>query len=216
MTSSKRSPGRPGAATRSDRRQQILDAARELFSQQSFSAVSLRQVAQAAGVNAALIHYYFGDKQGLCMDLLGEALDPLLDTLMELASEPLSEKTLETLFVRHADTLARHPWIAPLIAREVLAVEGPFRDAFIARVAGRGGPMLMQLVQQAQQQGLLRADVTPPLATLSLLSLSMFPFIVQPIASKVLGLSFTPETAAILAQHNFRMFMQGAARREDQ
>ncbi len=43
----------------------ILDAAEELFSQRGFYGVSVRAVAEQAGVNTALAHYYFGTKQGM-------------------------------------------------------------------------------------------------------------------------------------------------------
>lgn len=43
----------------------ILDAAESLFSQHGFDAVTLRQVAADAGVDTALVHYYFSTKRGL-------------------------------------------------------------------------------------------------------------------------------------------------------
>jgi len=58
--------GRPrkvdGAAVKADR---ILDAAEDLFSRRGFDGVTLRKVAELAGVDPALAHYYFATKQGL-------------------------------------------------------------------------------------------------------------------------------------------------------
>lgn len=48
-----------------DLRQTILDAAEGLFSRHGFYGVTVRQVAAEAGVDTALIHYYFGAKRGL-------------------------------------------------------------------------------------------------------------------------------------------------------
>ena len=48
----------PGDAT-------ILDAAEALFSEHGFDGVTLRQVAGAAGVDTALVHYYFASKRGM-------------------------------------------------------------------------------------------------------------------------------------------------------
>ena len=48
-----------------DTREAILDAAEALFSQHGFYGVTMRQVARAAGVDAALLHYYFDTKRGL-------------------------------------------------------------------------------------------------------------------------------------------------------
>ncbi len=46
-------------------REPILDAAEELFSQNGFRAVSMREIAQASGANLGSISYHFGSKDGL-------------------------------------------------------------------------------------------------------------------------------------------------------
>jgi AcrR family transcriptional regulator len=56
-------PSRSGDAQ--DYKQLILDAAETLFAQHGFHGVSTRQVSTEAGVDVALVHYYFGTKRGL-------------------------------------------------------------------------------------------------------------------------------------------------------
>jgi len=46
-------------------RELILDAAEDLFSKHGFYGVTIREVAREAGVDTALVHYYFGAKRGL-------------------------------------------------------------------------------------------------------------------------------------------------------
>ena len=53
------SPGAP------DTRDLILDAAEDLFSKHGFYGVTIREVAREAGVDTALVHYYFGAKREL-------------------------------------------------------------------------------------------------------------------------------------------------------
>src|SRR5262245_44049331 len=68
-----RAEGQTGAVARGrrpkgrgpDLRQSILDAAEGLFSRHGFYGVTVRQVAAEAGVDTALIHYYFGAKREL-------------------------------------------------------------------------------------------------------------------------------------------------------
>jgi AcrR family transcriptional regulator len=57
--------GRPPKDTGPDTSTAILDAAEELFSLHGFDGVTLRQVAKHAGVDVALIGYYFDSKRGL-------------------------------------------------------------------------------------------------------------------------------------------------------
>jgi AcrR family transcriptional regulator len=57
--------GRPSKAVGLDLKQTILDAAEGLFARHGFYGVTTRQVAAEAGVDTALIHYYFGAKREL-------------------------------------------------------------------------------------------------------------------------------------------------------
>lgn len=206
-------PGRPGADEGRNRRDQILSAARTLFSREGFDGVSIRRIAGEAGVNSALVAYYFGDKQGLYEALLEEAMGPLLATLEEIGDEPPAAEALKGLMTRYMETLAEHDWIPPLLVREVLSEKGPFRQRFIERFAGRGAPRLARVLMRARAAGLIRDDLDPALTALSLVSLMLFPFIGRPVASQVLGLSFDEAQVTRLAEHQFHLFMQGAAPR---
>jgi AcrR family transcriptional regulator len=67
MAAAKRAPGRgrPSKGAGVDLKQTILDAAEGLFARHGFYGVTTRQVAAEAGVDTALIHYYFGAKREL-------------------------------------------------------------------------------------------------------------------------------------------------------
>lgn len=67
--------GRPPAGG-PDTREAILAAARELFAERGFEATTMRAVAGRAGVDAALIHHYFGTKDGLLEEALTLPVDP--------------------------------------------------------------------------------------------------------------------------------------------
>ena len=58
-------PPKAQAAQTGDTRESILDAAEDLFSKHGFYGVTIREVAREAGVDTALIHYYFGAKREL-------------------------------------------------------------------------------------------------------------------------------------------------------
>lgn len=69
----------------------ILQAATLLFAQENFSAVSIKQIAAASGVNSALISYYFGGKKNLYQEVLYTEADKFLqlqDTIRQSAASP--------------------------------------------------------------------------------------------------------------------------------
>src|SRR5262252_4130440 len=63
---------RNAAATK----QRLLDAGEREFAARGFAGARLREIAVAAGVQPALIHHYFTDKQGLYRAVLDRALLP--------------------------------------------------------------------------------------------------------------------------------------------
>jgi AcrR family transcriptional regulator len=210
----KRRPGRPsGAAHTAAIRDALLKAAREQFAKRDFTAASVREIAAAARVNPAMIHYHFGDKDGLYRAMLEDTLGPIMRRLQALTEEP--GKAREAVPLREVlagvmTTFAREPWLARLIVREVLAEAGPFRDTFIREIAPRAGGRLPKLLRRAIEQGQVRADLDPTLGTLSFMSLVVFPFIALPIAEKVLGIRMTDAFVERLIDHSSRMFYEGA------
>ncbi|MDF8265055.1 TetR/AcrR family transcriptional regulator [Luteipulveratus flavus] len=89
MSAAVRRSGRPSGP--SDTRVRILDSARELFSTKGFEQTSMRAVAAAAGVDAALISHYFGSKRGLFLEVVALPVDP------EVVLAPLVEASVEEL-----------------------------------------------------------------------------------------------------------------------
>lgn len=85
------STGRAGRRTGEvTTRDDILTAARTLFGDKGYKGTSLRAVATAAGVDVALISYYFGSKHGLFVEALEVPVDPA-EQLRKAANGPRTE-----------------------------------------------------------------------------------------------------------------------------
>ena len=205
--------GRPPQSADSQVREGLIEAARSLFLRYGFRAVSSRQVAASAGVNPAMIHYYFGDKDGLYRAMLESAISPVITRLMAMLGDPASVD-IEGLVRTYMRVLAANPWIPGLIVREVLSPEGSYRQAFIRDFAGRFAPMLRTIVAREIERGRLRNDLDPALSVVSLLGLALFPFISLPITSRVLGLEVNEAGTERLIAHTLRVFLHGVGVKE--
>jgi AcrR family transcriptional regulator len=64
-------------------KQKIFDAAKTLFSQKGFDGASIRDIADTAGVNKSLVHYYFKSKNHILEELARAFLD---ETLKQIGS----------------------------------------------------------------------------------------------------------------------------------
>jgi AcrR family transcriptional regulator len=79
------------------RREQILTAARTLFTLRPYGAVSTIEIADAAGVTRGLLHHYFGTKRALYLEVVKGLVDsPVLGVLNALTSGPTDAATLPT------------------------------------------------------------------------------------------------------------------------
>src|SRR3970040_1810513 len=80
QSASRRGPGRPGGDG-ADLRERLLDAALNCFSRQGIAATPLKAIAAEAGVNPALLHYYFGDKAQLRQAVIDERVMPAIGSV---------------------------------------------------------------------------------------------------------------------------------------
>jgi len=212
-----RRPGRPeGATHRETVRADLLTAARELFAKRDFTAASVREIAAAARVNPAMIHYHFGDKDGLYRAMLRETLGPVLRKVQGLMGRGgrRPDTSIHDALEAVMTMLAREPWVARLIVREVLAEEGPFRELFIREFAAKGGGRVPQLLEREMANGRVRKDLDPTLGALSFMSMALFPFIALPVAEKVFGIRMTDAFTRRLVDHSTRMFYEGAGQKK--
>jgi AcrR family transcriptional regulator len=212
-----RSPGRPARHhRRADVRAALLAAARARFTRRAFGEVGIREIAAAAGATPAMIHYYFGDKQGLYVAMLEAAFGPVLAELRQAAAPPAGrgDEALAKLVPLYVTTLARNPWIPRLVIREVLSDRGPFRERFIERLAALVAPLVQDLLRREIAEGRLRADFDPALGALSLAGMLLMPFLAAPVVTRIFDVRL--EDAAFLrrfAAHTMRLFFTGAGTR---
>jgi len=196
-------------------RDALLATSRSLFLTRGFASVTIRQIAAAAGSSPATIHYHFGDKLGLYRAMLEAAVAPVVEAMQHLdAAAPGAGVGLEEVIRLYGRMLAANPWVPALIVQEVLTEGGQFRDLFVEQFAGRLAPLLVAIIRRGQSAGTVRADVEPSLAALSAISLSVFPFLASPVASRVLGVSVDGDAVERLAAHTTRVLLEGIGARE--
>jgi len=88
-------PSTDGRSVRGEAtRRRIVDAARDVLLERGHAAASTRAVADEAGVRLSLVHYHFGGKQGLLLEVLERENELLLARQHKLyaAPGPLAEK----------------------------------------------------------------------------------------------------------------------------
>lgn len=139
-------------------RARILDSAFELFVAKGFAAVSVREIAERCAVTKSLIHHHFGGKEGLweaTKDLAFSQYFHGQKDELDQADKPGPELLVNGV-IRYFHFLKNNPGVVRLFAWTHL--EG---DTSCAHLDGELVRLGAERVGQAQQAGLLRADVNP-------------------------------------------------------
>lgn len=201
--------GRPVDAGGQDLKTQILDTAEELFATHGYAATPVRRIAEQAGVNPALIHYYFSNKKLLLQAVMERALKPLGQAIAAMKDDPqTSPDTIARLLLSMATS---HPNIPRLMTREVLLPGGEMQQYFTQNMAPHLGGALPGLLGQAQTAGRMRQDADPVIASMLVMAVCIFPFIARDLAEPVLGIRFDAAGIESLGRQITQLLQQGIA-----
>jgi len=201
----RRGRGRPSAADAEDVRKKLLDAARDLFPRYGYRGVSSRQIGAAAGVNFAMIRYYFGGKPGLYREMLNGVMQPARKTLDAMSAPQQLAHVLENI----TRSWAANPWVAGFVVREVLAPDGPMRAMFLREFPERLAPLVERMVEGEMAAGKVRSDLDPRMLVLSIVSLAVFPFLTLPLTTRVFGVRNDEEFVGRFLRHTAELLARG-------
>lgn len=199
-------PGRPTREQAQDAAAGIVQAACLHFAKYGIRGTSNRQIADAAGVTPALVHYYFPRKQSLYRAVLQQCFAPLLEQLTQTAD-------LQDWVQRfHAHIQAR-PWCPHLLLREILPQDGGLRSLFLADWA----PLVFGSVKTMVKQEFRSQQVSRRLDTdrhvVLLIGMLVYPFLGMEVAQTVTGRHFDARMMQRFRDDALALFCHGIAGR---
>lgn len=99
-----------------DTKGEILAAARTEFGERGYDGATMRGIASRAGVDPALVHHYFGNKEKLFLAAMEIPFDPtwIADQIGEGAVEEIGERAVRTFIGVWGDPVRRGPMLALL------------------------------------------------------------------------------------------------------
>jgi AcrR family transcriptional regulator len=143
-------------------RQRILEAAAELIAELGWSGVTTRGIAERAGVNNALIHYYFGTKDALLLDAASVMFaEEFSGPMTGVVTAPTMREGLKT-YIDYLRVIEDHgPGVVVSVEALLRGVRDPAVADWIRDLLSGARQMLEQMVVMAQQRGELAAELDP-------------------------------------------------------
>jgi len=174
--------------------QRILDAAHAVFIRSGTAGARTQEIAKEAGVNSALLHYYFRSKERLAEAVFTRAAGQLLPAVIRiLASDAALEDKVDQVVRTELQHLAKAPFLPGYILSE-LAHHPDRAGQLVSAVTGmvpaeigmRVSAVLGRQIDERVRAGRMH-QIAPDQFIVNLLSMCVFPFAARPMLMALLG-----------------------------
>ena len=160
--------------------EKILQAARKVFIRDGMAGARMQDIADEAGMNKALLHYYFSNKEQLFQTIFKEVtlgFLPRMNAIFE-SDVPLFEK-IHTFCREYIAQVATNPFIPQFLFSEMNRQP----EKLLKKVWGDQRPQLQKLTDQVQQE-IANGNIKPihPLhLVMNMFAMCVFPFVAKPM-----------------------------------
>jgi AcrR family transcriptional regulator len=149
-------------------RDEILEAAAQIFSQKGFHAASMQDIAQAVNLKKASLYHHVNNKQEILVAILDQALDLLIERMTEVMARPLSPaEKLRQAMISYLQAMLEHRELASVLLLEHRSLEPALHARHVPR-RDRFEQLWRDLIQEGLEQGVF-CCVNPELAARALL-----------------------------------------------
>lgn len=171
----------PVAATNNKKKdltakEKIKTAAQKVFMKKGYGASRTRDIAEEAGINLALLNYYFRSKEKLFHEIMMEHVQRLFGTVAPIINDPsltLVAK-LEQLASAYIDLLTEYPDLPMFVLNEMRKQPDLFKKQMNLEQLLKNSSFLHQLREK-------RSDVDPVQYLMNIMGLMLFPFLAKPV-----------------------------------
>ncbi|MEO7983354.1 MAG: TetR family transcriptional regulator [Bacteroidota bacterium] len=179
----------------SDKQVQIIESAETLFADKGFSGTSVRDIAETAGVNLAMISYYFGSKEKLFEAMFAHRSESfklqLENMLQNKELEPMEK--VEQLIEQYIVKLTGQQCFHRIMVREQMMNNNGFIAAQIQALKTRNQSLIKQLIQEGQDKGVFKKDIDVPLLMMTMIGTVSQLVTTQHYYKEINGLQSLPE-----------------------
>ena len=166
----------------------IKAAARKVFHQKGYAGTRTRDIAEEAGINHAMLNYYFRSKEKLFGIVMMETMAQFfkgVNLMLNDESTSLDEK-IDLIVSNYVDLLLKEPELPTFILNEVR----PNPQAFVEQNPIKEALTHSVLTRQ-YAEAVARGEITEPnlmQAILNVIGLVIFPFIAKPILTSIINI----------------------------
>ena len=163
----------------------ILEAAKLVFIRRGFDGARMQDIADEAGINKALLHYYYRSKDKLFSVIFDELLEQLTNAIQEFIVKIDDIYELIDKFVDfYTDFLKKNPHIPIFIVNEIYQNPQRMQERMIKNGKFPKPEQLISKFSKQIESGEIK-PINPMYFILNMVSMCIFPFIARPLIQNV-------------------------------
>ncbi len=171
----------------------ILEAAHTIFLRRGTDGARMQEIADEAGVNKGLLHYYYRSKERLAREVFRRAAAELMSEVVPILGSDLElEDKIDRFVAAELRLFSARPYLPGYVLSEVTLrpdrLLGVFADAIAGPMRRRVLPRLRAQIAAGAAAGTVAAPLTAEQFLVTCLSGCVFPFAARPLLATVLGL----------------------------
>lgn len=169
-----------------DASDKLIEASLPLFAMKGYAAVTVRELADAAKVNSALVSYYFGGKENLYGAVLESQVSLIGRVVDRLTAAKLSPVASIQLYAKEIVAVHQQcPYLFRLLSGELVSPT-KFLETVVKKQIVRVFAFFRQIFQEGVALGDFRSDLDIEYAIVSLAGILNFYFMVRPLTRQML------------------------------
>ena len=172
--------------------ERILEAAKKVFHCKGYDGARMQEIADEAGVNKSLVHYYYRNKDNLFQAVFEDAFSRLIAKLNEIFFSELSFTVkIETFIGYYVIFLSQNSYLPLFI------LNGLYKEPEqIRNMLAKNQLFPERLIEQIKKQVMaeLNLEIDPFHIFINILALSVFPVVARPLIQNIFG--YTDEQLA--------------------
>ncbi|MGB9521612.1 MAG: TetR/AcrR family transcriptional regulator [Anaerolineales bacterium] len=141
-------------------RDEILDAAAQIFRQKGYHAASMQDIANAVKLQKASLYYHVNSKQEILLMILDRALDLLINGMQQVMELPLApEEKLRQAMAVYFQIMLEQRDVASVLLLEYRSLQDEFRQRHIQR-RDHYEKLWRELIDEGVQKGIFQVSDT--------------------------------------------------------
>ena len=164
--------------------EQILEAAKMIFQERGFAGARMQEIADEAGINKSMLHYYFRSKDKLFQKVFQDSIRQFFPEILkvlnaDLAFNPKIEKLVETYY----EMFKKHPHLPRFVIHEMNQHPDRFRD-FVKNMGIEIPETFVNQIQSEIDSGTMQ-KIDPREFIINTIGLCVFPLIARPMIETI-------------------------------